>query len=31
MDLSKLKEPLAAEDIEWRVGRSGMKGKDIYY
>ena len=27
MNLTKLKEPFPAEDVEWRIGRSGMKGK----
>jgi len=25
MDLSKLKEPFPAKDIEWRIQRSGLK------
>lgn len=30
IDLSKLRDPFPAEDIEWRVSRAGMGGKGIY-
>jgi len=30
MDLKKLHEPFPAEDIEWRVARSGKKGEKVW-
>jgi hypothetical protein len=30
MDLSKLRDPFPAEDVEWRVGRAGKNDSGVW-